>query len=114
MYFKRQSCLIPFCQLYPRGKTFGVFGRIKYIYEPFIKIDKKGFFPDFLIKNKIIIEATEWNGVEKAYKLKEKIDILSKKYKVFVIIPKHLYSKYKILDDNLIIGIENLDLVAQW
>lgn len=86
---------------------------IKYEYEPFVKIDKKGFFPDFLISNKIIIEATEWQGKEKAYQLKEKIKILSKRFKVFVIIPKHLYSKYKILDNNLILGIENLDLVAQ-
>lgn len=86
---------------------------IKYEYEPFIKIKEKGFFPDFLINKKIIIEATEWQGKEKAYQLKEKIKYLEKKYVVFVVIPKHLYSKYKILDNNLIIGIHNLDLVAQ-
>lgn len=86
---------------------------IKYEYEPLIRINKKGFFPDFLINKKVIIEATEWNGETKAYSLKEKIKHLEKKYKVFVIIPKHLYSKYKILDDNLLVGLDNLDLVAQ-
>lgn len=87
--------------------------KIKYKYEPFVKIKNKGFFPDFIINNKIIIETTEWQGKEKAYQLKEKIKILSNKFHVFVVIPKHLYSNYKILDNNLILGIENLDLVAQ-
>ena len=86
---------------------------IKYEYEPLIRINKKRFFPDFLINKKVIIEATEWNGETKAYSLKEKIKHLEKKYKVFVIIPKHLYSKYKILDNNLLVGLDNLDLVAQ-
>lgn len=87
--------------------------KIPYEYEKLVKINKKWFFPDFIIKNKIIIEATEWEGKEKAYQLKEKIRYLEKKYKVFVIIPKHLYSKYKILGNNLLMGLEDLDLVAQ-
>ncbi len=88
--------------------------KLSYEYEPLVKIGKKWFFPDFLIDNKIIIEATAWEGKEKAYLLRKKMKHLNKKYKVFVIIPKHLYSKYKILKNSLIVGIDNLDLVAQW
>lgn len=87
---------------------------IKYIYEPLINIDKRWFYPDFVIENKIIIEATEWQGDTKAYQLKEKLKHLKKKFKVFVVIPKHLYTKYKILNKDLILGVENLDSVAQW
>ncbi|MCU0642398.1 MAG: helix-turn-helix domain-containing protein, partial [archaeon] len=47
--------------------------KIDYQYEPFILIDNKAFFPDFLINNKIIIECTAWRGYDKAIKLKEKI-----------------------------------------
>lgn len=86
---------------------------INYEYEPLIKANKRYFFPDFVINKKIIIECTSWKGETKAYKLKEKIEHLKNDYKVFVIVPKNLYSYYKILDDYLIKGIEEFVLVAQ-
>ena len=54
-----------------------------------------------------------WRGIEKAYKLKEKISLLEKKYKVFVVIPQNLYSYYKIIDDNLIQGLDKFASIAQ-
>ncbi|GBE19559.1 MAG TPA: hypothetical protein ENG87_02345 [Candidatus Pacearchaeota archaeon] len=86
---------------------------VKYEYEPLINIERRYFFPDFLINKKIIIECTMWKGETKAYKLKEKIDILKKKYKIFVVIPKGLYSYYKILDKYLIKGLDEFVPVAQ-
>lgn len=87
--------------------------KIDYKYEPLVHIGKKYFFPDFLINNKIIIECTMWKGEEKAYQLKEKIKHLSKKYKIYVIIPKTLYSYYKILNHHLISGLDDFVPVAQ-
>ena len=86
---------------------------INYEYEPLIKSQGKYFFPDFLINKKIILECTAWKGETKAYKLKEKIEYLKNEYKVFVVIPKNLYSYYKILDDYLLKGIEEFVPVAQ-
>jgi len=86
---------------------------INYEYEPLINIKEKHFFPDFLINKKIILECTAWKGETKAYKLKEKIEILKDKYKTFVIVPKTLYSYYKILDKCLIKGIEEFVPIAQ-
>jgi hypothetical protein len=86
---------------------------INYEYEPLIKSNKKYFFPDFLIDKKIIIECTSWQGETKAYKLKDKINCLKKDYRVYIVIPKNLYSYYKILDNYLIKGIEEFVLVAQ-
>ena len=54
-----------------------------------------------------------WKGLEKAYKLKSKIDMLKKKYNVYVLIPKNLYSYYKILNHHLILGLDEFVLVAQ-
>lgn len=85
---------------------------IKYKYEPLIHIGKKYFFPDFLINNKIIVECTMWKGVKKAYSLKDKIRILEKKYKVFVVIPKSLYRYYEMLDNHLSL-LDEFVLVAQ-
>ena len=51
---------------------------ISYKYEPLIRINNNYFFPDFLIKDKIIIECTEWRGFDKAVKLKNKIEFLKK------------------------------------
>lgn len=87
--------------------------KINYQYEPLIKSKTRWFFPDFLINNKIIIECTEWEGEEKAYQLREKISYFKNKYKTFVIIPKHLYRKYKILDKHLILGLDEIARVAQ-
>jgi len=86
---------------------------INYEYEPLIKSDGKYFFPDFIINKKIVIECTSWKGEIKAYKLKEKINHLKKDYNVFVVIPKNLYTYYKILDNYLVKGIEEFVLVAQ-
>ena len=49
----------------------------------------------------------------KAYKLKEKIKDLKKNYKIYIIIPKNLYSYYKILNSYLIKGTEDFVRVAQ-
>jgi len=87
--------------------------KIEYQYEPLVRISKKYFFPDFLINNKIIVECTAWEDEYKAYKLRDKIKYLKKNYKVFVVIPKSLYSKYKILNRYLILGLDNLVPVAQ-
>ncbi len=87
--------------------------RISYKYEPLVAVGKKAFFPDFLLDNNIIIECTMWRGSDKAIKLRNKIRKLGKNYKVFVVIPKNLYSYYKILDDNLIQGLEEFARVAQ-
>lgn len=87
--------------------------KIKYEYEPLIKVGRKYFFPDFLIGNKIIIECTAWKGEEKAYKLKEKIEHLKKDYKVYILIPKNLYSYYKILNNHLILGVDEFVPIAQ-
>lgn len=87
--------------------------KIEYEYEPLVKSDKKYFFPDFLINNRIIIECTEWRGETKAYKLKDKIKHLKKRYKIFIVIPKDLYRYYKILDKYLIKGLDEFVPVAQ-
>jgi len=87
--------------------------KLNYQYEPLVKSDDKYFFPDFLINNKIIIECTSWRGDIKAYKLRDKIKHLEKKYKVFVLIPKDLYSYYRILDNHLILGLDEFASVAQ-
>lgn len=76
-------------------------------------MEEKYFFPDFLVNKKIIIEFTLWKGIQKAYKLKEKIDILKRKYSVFVVIPKNLYSYYVTLNNHLILGLEGFVPVAQ-
>ena len=86
---------------------------IEYKYEPLVKSKNKYFFPDFLIKNKIIIECTMWRGTDKAIKLKEKIEYLKENYKVYIIIPKHLNNYYQILDNHLIKGLDEFVPVAQ-
>lgn len=88
--------------------------KIDYEYEPLINVGDNYFFPDFLINKKIIIECTMWKGEQKAYKLRDKIAILSPKYEVFVVIPKTLYSYYRLLDrSHLILGLDDFDSVAQ-
>lgn len=86
---------------------------ISYNYEPLVKIKNKWFFPDFVVGDKVILECTAWEGVTKAYQLLERIEHLKEKYQVFVVIPKHLYIKYKILDKHLIKGLGELVPVAQ-
>lgn len=86
---------------------------LDYQYEPLVNIGDRYFFPDFLVKNKVIIECTAWKGTQKEYKLKEKIELLKKKYTVFVVIPKNLYSYYQTLNSHLILGLEDFVPVAQ-
>jgi len=86
---------------------------INYEYEPLIKVGKRFFFPDFLINKKIIIECTFWRGQDKAQKLKQKLIHLDKEYKTYVVIPKGLYKYYKILNNHLILGLDELVPVAQ-
>ncbi len=75
---------------------------VKYDYEPLVRADKKYFFPDFLVGNKIIIECTFWNDETKAHKLKKKIRHLEKNYKVFVVVPRHLFKYYKAIKPYLV------------
>ena len=86
---------------------------INYDYEPQVHSGNRYFFPDFLISNKIIVEGTMWKGDSNAYKLKEKIEALKNKYKIYVVIPKALYSYYKILDNHLVLGLDEFVPIAQ-
>lgn len=87
---------------------------INYLYEPLVHVGNHYFFPDFVIENEIIVECTAWKGSQKAYKLRDKIEILKSKYKVFVVIPKTLYSYYRLLDKNhLVLGLDDFVPVAQ-
>jgi len=81
---------------------------ISYEYEPLVHIGEKYFFPDFLISKSIIIECTAWKGETKAYKLKEKISYLDKKYKVYVAIPKSLKRYYNVIEDYLLVGLDEV------
>ncbi|MAE49944.1 hypothetical protein CMI48_03895 [Candidatus Pacearchaeota archaeon] len=87
--------------------------KINYQYEPLVKANNKYFFPDFLINKNIIIECTMWKGADKAIKLKEKIKHLKEKYRVYVLIPKALNRYYKILNNHLLLGVDELVPVAQ-
>jgi hypothetical protein len=86
---------------------------LKYEYEPLINVGAKYFFPDFLINGKVIFECTAWKGEDKAYKLRDKINHLNGKYEVYVVIPKHLYNYYKILNNHLVLGLDECASVAQ-
>lgn len=86
---------------------------INYDYEPLVHSGKRYFFPDFLIDNKIIVECTMWKGKKNAYKLKYKIGALKNKYKIYVVIPKALYSYYKILNNHLVLGLDEFVPIAQ-
>ena len=86
---------------------------INYEYEPLIRINERYFFPDFLINKKIILEGTMWKGFDNAFKLKDKIISLENDYDIFVIIPKNLKSYYKVIESNLIIGLDEFARVAQ-
>ena len=83
---------------------------INYQYEPLVRIGDRAFFPDFLINDKVIIECTAWRGFDKAIKLKDKIEVLKKEFEVFVVIPKALNNYYKILNNHLILGLDDMPL----
>jgi hypothetical protein len=75
---------------------------IKYEYEPCVTVEEGYYFPDFKINN-ILIEVTMWRGFDKATKLKEKINNLTKSdYKVFVIVPENLRKFYRSIEKYLI------------
>jgi len=84
---------------------------IEYSYEPLINVGKRYFFPDFLVKNNIIIECTMWRGYDKAPKLIAKIKILKKKYSVFVFIPEKLKKYYLTIEKNLLLSYKELEKV---
>ncbi len=84
---------------------------ITYKYEPLIKVDNKYFFPDFLIKSNTLIECTMWRGADKAIKLKEKIGILEKKFRVYVVIPEKLSKYYRLISKNLVCGLDNFKAI---
>jgi len=68
---------------------------LKYEYEPFVKIDFKGYFPDFMIGN-LIIECTMWKGDIKLSYLRKKIkDFKRFGYKVRLVIPEDIAKFYK-------------------
>jgi len=83
--------------------------RTTYKYEPLIKANKEYFFPDFLIKENIILECTAWRGYEKAFKLKMKIEQLKEKYKVYVVIPKKISKYYSSISDYLLYTGEDFE-----
>ena len=87
--------------------------KVNYEYEPLINVKNKYFFPDFLINKNIIIECTMWKGENKAYKLRDKINALKERYKIYIVIPKNLYTYYKVLNKYLIKGLDEFVLVAQ-
>ena len=87
--------------------------RLSYQYEPLVRINNNFFFPDFLINNKIILECTMWKGQDKAHKLKKKLNILKRNYKVFVVIPKSLNKVYSLIQGSLVLGPDEFASVAQ-
>lgn len=86
---------------------------IDYDYEPLVKANGRFFFPDFLINKKIIIECTMWRGKDKAIKLKEKINHLNKKYKIYVVIPTKLAKYYGEIDKYLILGTKEFVVIVK-
>jgi len=82
--------------------------KIKYQYEPFIRVGNRGFFPDFLINKNIIIECTAWRGYDKAVKLKKKIRHLKRDYEIYIIIPKALNRFYKSLNNHIVYNIKDI------
>lgn len=84
-----------------------------YKYEPLVKAENKYFFPDFLVRDNLIIECTSWRGFDKAIKLKNKIKFLKKEYKVFVVVPKTLKRYYEILNQHLLLGIDDLKQILK-
>lgn len=84
--------------------------KIHFEYEPYININKKAYFPDFLIKD-IIIEVTAWKHPNKSklLYLKKKIkDYLSSNYKIIFFIPKQYRNFYKDIDYFIISDLETL------
>jgi|SRR3989344_1355762 len=87
--------------------------KLNYKYESLVKIGNKGFFPDFVIDNRIIVECTMWRHCDKAIKLKKKIRYLKKEYEIYVVVPKNLNRYYKILNRYLVLGLDEFVSVAQ-
>lgn len=94
-------------------KTVGDFLIKKFLdikYEPYININGKAYFPDFIYKN-IIVEVTEWKhpSKEKIGKLNKKIkDYKSKNYVCCFFIPSRYRKFYKGIKSHVISTLPNL------
>lgn len=79
-----------------------------YEYEKLVLIRQKAYFPDFIIRN-TIIECTEWKGVEKAYKLRDKFkDLREAGFQPILVVPERLRHYYKVLDGYIVTDIHTL------
>ncbi len=88
---------------------------LAYEYEPLVNVGEKYYFPDFMLPNKTIIEATMWRGYDKIPKLKDKIENLSRKYKMHIVVPKKLHKYYKSVSKHIVFqGEEFAFLVESW
>lgn len=83
---------------------------LKFRYEPYININRKAYFPDFLVED-TIIEVTAWKHPD-AFRLsylKKKIeDYQASNYKVIFFIPKKYRNFYKEIDRFIISDLEIL------
>jgi hypothetical protein len=85
---------------------------IVYEYEPYMKVGKNAYFPDFKIGN-MIIECTAWNGEDKAIELKEKMQNYARfNLKSFCIIDENVIKFYKDIRE-FIIDIKDIPFHAQ-
>lgn len=85
--------------------------KISFIYEPYVNINKKAYFPDFVIGNNILIEVTAWKHPDtfRLSYLKKKIkDYISCKYQIIFYIPKQYRNFYKEIDEFIISDLETL------
>jgi len=85
---------------------------LHYEYEPYIKVNKSVYFPDFKIGN-LILECTAWRGYLKVKKLKKKLrDFEKEGFNVRFIIPSEIKKFYKPLNNKIITDLEQAS-VAQ-
>lgn len=66
---------------------------LKYKYEPLIKINKNNFYPDFLIKNKII-ECCYWEKKDRWLYLSKKIESYNKAGFECIVVTKHKCKRF--------------------
>ena len=89
--------------LFKRGYLFD--------YEPYININGKAYFPDFMVGN-FIIEATEWKhpSILKLSNLKNKIKNYKKAgFRIVFFIPKNFRKFYKEISDSCISALPEID-----
>ncbi len=81
---------------------------LSYEYEPMIKLDDKVYFPDFKVGN-LIIEVTDWKGLMKIEKLKEKqINFEKNGLKVLLVVSQRVAKSYEGKGFNLVVGQNSL------